>query len=111
MKINEDELFAGVDEWPVIVDRMKTHRVTPAGLSKGTGVAEASILRGINDRDFPVTLRFLRDCVKVFNLLSQASGRSQEDVINHLTYDDCMALLRPPPAMPPLPGNFWERDD
>jgi len=109
MKENGEELFSGVDEWPVVVDCMNIHRVTPEMLSKGTGMAVASILRGIKDFDMPITLRFLRDCLRVFDLLPRVSGRG--DVISNLGYDECMTYLKRPSAMPPLPGNFWERDE
>jgi len=110
METDVKEVFSGLDEWPVITDRLNIHRKMPKELSIATGMAEQSILRGIRYADMPVALGFLRDCVRFFGVLTRVSGRSDDEVINHLDHDDCMAFLKRQPAMPPLPGNWWERE-
>ena len=34
-----------------------------------------------------------------------------EDTAEVLSWEECVALIKPPPAMPPRQGNFWEWED
>ena len=105
----QDQINAIKDIWQAIRFRMNERRIIPSDLAHRTGYRREHIERGIKGEIIPVTLDFLRDCVTVFGL---TSGRAKyyEDTAEILLIGECVSLLKPPPAMPPRQGNFWEGD-
>jgi hypothetical protein len=89
---------------------MNERRVTPRKVAYHTGYSLKFIEEGIAGKPAPITLDFLRNFVTMLGL---RSGRTRyyEDTPEVLTWDDCVAGIKPPPAMPPRQGNFWEYSD
>jgi len=107
---NQDQINAIKNIWQAILFRMNERRITPSDLADRTGYRRELIERGIKGEIIPVTLDFLRDCVTVFGL---TSGRAKyyEDTAEILSIGECVSLIKPPPAMSPKQGNFWEYND
>ncbi|MBI4285206.1 MAG: hypothetical protein HY670_04800 [Chloroflexi bacterium] len=95
------------DIWQYILDRMRERRITPERLSSLTGYPVDRIRRGIKGEPVEITDDFLRECVMAFGLTSGRT-RSYEETVDTLSFDECVNMLKPPPAMPPRQGNFWD---
>lgn len=95
--------------WQAIRFRMNERRVTPMGLASRTRYSKNEIERGIAGEPVMIDLDFLRDCILAFRL---TIGRAEhyEETVKSLTWDECMGSIKPPPAMPPQQGNFWDYD-
>ena len=93
--------------WEAIRSRMNERKVDPESLAQGTRYSLHNIEEGLKGEVVPLTLGFLRDCVRVLRL---ASGRIKyfEETEDILSYDECVDLLKPKPMMPPHQSNFWE---
>jgi hypothetical protein len=96
--------------WQAICARMNERRMAPKQVAYKTGYPLKYIERGIVGEPAPITLDFLQDFVTVLGL---TSGRTKhyEDTAEILSWEDCVALIKPQPAMPPRQGNFWEWSD
>jgi hypothetical protein len=103
------------DDWLAIGWCMQEQRIDPARVSYLTNFPEQNIKRGINGEPIPIPLMFLKRFIKTLGLVSTRSGniRSQscEDPLDSMSYDECMKLIKPPPAMPPRQGYFWETEE
>jgi len=104
---SQDDINERKGIWQAICWRMNVHKVPPKELAHQTPYSQDLIERGIGGEAVPITLDFLRDCVKAFGL---ASGRAKnhEKPTDILSYGKCVELLKPSPAMPPRQGNFWD---
>ncbi len=103
-------------DWQALRQRMNMHRITPKKIAYLTKYPIDRIMKGTSGELIPITTSFLNRCVRVFGLVDSraqlnAKAQSYEDTDESLSYDECMRLIKPPPAMPPLQGNFWERED
>lgn len=94
--------------WQILCYRMNIHQKTPQRLSELTGYPVIHIKKGIKGEAAPITDVFLQKCVTAFSLASGRGG-SGEQVSITLTREECINLLKPPSAMPPTQGNFWEK--
>ena len=106
----EDDINERKDIWQAIRWRMNVHRLTPKELARQTPYSQDLIERGIGGKPLPITLDFLRACVTAFGLIGVTSGRTKpyEKKVDILSYDGYIELIKPPPAMPPRQGNFWD---
>jgi hypothetical protein len=97
--------------WQIIVWRMKIHRIGPKQLAQLTSYSLAIIFKGINGEAALITDNFLRRCVVAFGLTDgRIDTNNPEDIDIHLTREECISILRPPPAMPSYNNNDWEND-
>jgi hypothetical protein len=105
--LNKERVSQIKNVWQSIRWRMNERRLTPLELHYKTGYSVEHIERGTAGDLIPITSDFLRNCVVVFGLIS---GRTKyyEETVDILTYEECVDLLKPPPAMPPRQGNFWD---
>jgi len=88
---------------------MNTHKVDPKELASQTPYSQDHIERGINGEPIPLTFPFLCACVDAFGLSGR--GKYYEDTIETRSTSEVETLLKPPPAMPPPQGDFWEREE
>ena len=111
IQTGEDQSNKYKNTWQVILYRMRERKITPAELSRRTGYTRGYIERGINGESVEISVDFLRRCVGAM-IINPVSGRTSdyEKAISTFSYDDCVELLKPPPAMPPRQGNFWDWD-
>jgi hypothetical protein len=95
--------------WQLIRFRMNERRITPKILAERTLYSQEHIERGIGGEAIPITTGFLCACIMSFNL---TSGRTKyyEETVETLPYNELIALLAPPPVMPPRQGNFWDSE-
>ncbi len=107
-KQDEDNEIRNI--WPAICFRMNERKLTPRGLASRTKKSKSDIERGIAGEPVPIDLGFLRDCVLAFGL-PMGRAENYEETVKSLTWDECMGLIKPPPAMPPRQDNFWDYDD
>ena len=113
----QDEINQRKDGWKIIANRMNIHHVTPEELASKTPYSQNLIKKGIGGEPIPITKEFARDCViKAFKLREVEIDGRIKDVnyakpVDDLSYEDYMELMKPPPAMPPKQGNFWEWDE
>ena len=100
-------------DWQAILWRMKAHRIAPASLAYLTKYPEDSIRKGISGELIPITLPFLHGCVRAFELVNarKAGAQLYADPVESMSYDECIRLIKPAPAMPPRQGNFWEVEE
>lgn len=107
---SQDDINERKDIWQTIRWRMNERRFTPKDLANRTQYSQDLIERGIRGEPIPITPPFLLDCVTAFGL---TSGRTKyyEETADDLSYNECVELLKPPPAMPPRQSNFWEYAD
>ena len=105
----QDEINHRKDVWQLICWRMNVHRINPEELSDQTPYSKDLIEKGTGGEPIPLTLDFLRACVRAFNLIGITSGRGNAGgPLDTISYDECINLLKPPSAMPPRQGNFWD---
>jgi len=107
--LNQGQINEIKNIWQAIRWRLNERRLTPTGLAYQTGYSKKHIERGIRGEAAPITIDFLRDCVMAFGL--PLSGRTkcyEEKMVDNLSWDECVRLIKPPPAMPPRQGNFWD---
>lgn len=105
---NEDDINERKEIWQGIRYRMNERRITPQELARRTRYPQALIERGIAGE--PVAIRHaLHEFVEAFGLATRA--KFFEETSEILTDDECEKALRPPPAMPPRQGNFWDYDN
>ena len=97
------------DDWQKIRWRMNERRITPQKLGRRTPYSLDLIERGIKGEPIPITDDFIHKCVIAFNLTS-SRAKYYEETVDDLSYDECIELIGPPPAMPPRQGNFWDWD-
>ena len=102
---SQDDINERKDIWQSIRWRMNERRITPKALASRTRFSEALIERGINGEPVPIR-HALRNFVEAFGLNRRA--RFYEDTSDILSDDECIEYLKPPSAMPPRQGNFWE---
>jgi hypothetical protein len=88
---------------------MNERRITPQRLAKAIGFSRTDVERGLKGE--PVPIRHALPTVIVALGLIDAREKGPENIADVLTYDKCLELLKPPPAMPPRQGNFWEYED
>ena len=95
------------DIWQAIRWRMNERRITPQELASRARYSQDLIERGLRGEPIPITDDFIHKCVMAFGL---TSGRTKyyEDTVDCLSYDECIRLIGPPPAMPRRQGNFWD---
>ena len=110
---SQDDINEIREIWYWICRQMNEHRITPQVLASRTGYSQESIERGISGEPVPVRHDLL-SFVKALGLL----GITKDNRANYYevtedvpSYDKCKELLKPPAAMPPRQGNFWEYDD
>ncbi len=113
MTPSQDDINERREIWYWIRFRMNERRITPQKLASRTGYSQERIERGISGE--PVAIRHaLPTFVRALGLLGLKSAsratfyEGTEDVPS---YDKCKELLKPPAAMPPRQGNFWDYDD
>lgn len=96
-----------INIWQIIRWRMNVHKITPQQLSLTTGYSRGHIERGLKGEPIEIGISFLRDCVMAFGL---TSGRTRyyEETVENLSWEECVRLLKPTPAMPPRQGDFWD---
>jgi len=104
---SEDDINEIKDIWQAIRWRMNERRITPQKLASRARYSQDLIERGISGEPVPIR-HALRSFVEAFGL---RSGRFYEETVDSLTDDKCKELLKPPSAMPPRQGNFWDYDD
>jgi len=104
---NQDQVNDIKNIWQAIRWRLNERRLTPLKLAFQTEYSKKDIERGIRGEPVEITVDFLRDCVLAFGL---TSGRTKhyEETADDLPWDECVRLIKPPPAMPPRQGNFWD---
>jgi hypothetical protein len=96
--------------WQIIIWRMNEYKVGPRKLAELTGYSIAIILKGVYGEPALITDDFLRKCVRAFRLTNgRIDPKNPTDINNILTREECISILRPPPAMPPYGKNFWEK--
>jgi len=107
---NQNQINEVLNIWQAIRNRMNERRLAPMGLASRTKYSKNDIERGIAGEIVSIDLDFLRDCVLAFGL---PSGKTKyyEETVEGLTWDECVRLIKPPPAMPPRQGNFWDYDN
>ena len=71
---------------------------------------KSNIKKGIAGELIPIPFSFLRDAVRAFELV-EARGKTYQDPLDSMEYEELMELIKPPPAMPPRQGDFWEWSD
>ena len=98
-------------DWQAIRNRMNERRIDPTKLARLAGYSEIEIRKGIGGDPIPITASFLRNAVRAFSLVSARAKSLGEDPLNYLSYEDCMELIRPRPAMPTGERDFWEMPD
>lgn len=96
--------------WQAFCWRMNERHIDPTKLSKLTGYPESNIKKGISGELIPITFSFLRDAVRAFDLV-ETRGKTYQDPLDLMSYEELMELIKPRPAMPPRQGNFWELSD
>jgi len=117
VKPTRDEINQRKSDWKIITNRMNIHRITPEELASKTPYSLDLIKKGISGEPIPITREFVRDCViKAFRLLEVEMDGRIKDVnyvkpVMDLSYEEYMERMKPPPAMPPKQGNFWEWDE
>jgi hypothetical protein len=116
MKPSQEDINRRKDVWQMILWRMGVHRFTPKKLASQTPYSQSLIEKGISGEPIPLTLPFLRACVKAFGSAMgriDCCGRIVDDgkTVDDMPYDECVDILKPPPEMPPRQGNFWEYED
>ncbi len=111
IQTDEDQSNKYKNTWQAILNCMRERKITPAKLSQRTGYTRGYIERGISGESVEISLDFLHRCVGAM-IINPVSGRASdyEKTISTLSYNDCVKLLKPPPAMPPRQGNFWDWD-
>jgi hypothetical protein len=102
----EDDINERKDIWKAIRWRMNERRITPQELARRARYSQDLIERGISGEPVPIR-HALRSFVEAFGL---REGRFYEETADSLTDDVCKKLLKPPSAMPPRQGNFWDYD-
>jgi len=108
---SEDDEKRLKSDWQAIRWRMNERRTDPTKLSKLTGYSESDIKKGIGGELIPIPLSFLRNAVRAFRLVEARAKTYEEDPLDLMSYEEYMELIKPPPAMPPRQGNFWELQD
>jgi hypothetical protein len=98
------------DIWKAVCWRMNERRIMPQELARMTGYSKNLIEKGICGDPVPVTEDFLQNCVTAFGL-TNARAMYFEDTLDILSHDELVQLIKPPPAMPPRQGNFWDYND
>jgi len=103
----QDEINERKNIWQEICWRMNEKRFTPQKLASLTGYPLQLIERGVTGEPVPIE-HALHKFVEAFGL---TSGRMKfyEETDDLLSYEECRKLIKPPPAMPPRQGNFWDR--
>lgn len=96
--------------WQMIRWRMNERQVGPHQLAEFAEYPIGRIQSGLKGEAAEITDTFLQHCAELFGLTS-ARNESSEKASATLTRQECIDLLKPPPAMPPLKANFWENDD
>ncbi len=109
MIVSSEMIKKLLDIWPAIVLRMNERRITPELLAYKTGYSLKRIREGIAGTPAQITEDFLRKCVIAFGLLD--GRKSDGKGADTLSFDECVKLIKPTPAMPPRKGNFWDYDD
>ena len=110
MRITPDQVQINQTKsiWQAIRWRMNERRLTPTGLAARTGYSKNEIERGIGGEPVEIGVDFLRDCVLAFGLTSGRRKYFEETGVENLSWDECVKLIKPPPAVPPRQGNFWD---
>jgi hypothetical protein len=103
------------NDWQAILYRMREKNVSPSKLSQKTYYPEQLIEKGIKGEPVEIELSFLRNCVKILVFEpteSRITGQTHkhDKFLENLSYSDCIKLIKPSPAMPPLTLNPWDRD-
>ena len=100
------------DVWQYIRDRMNEHRIDPKRLAKKAGrpYNPELIQLGIQGRKVPIHKELLLAIVRFCKpqLERRAGNESWEDELKRQGNDELVDLIKPPSAMPPKQGNFWE---
>ena len=104
--LDQDDIKEIKNIWQMIRWRMNERRILPQELARRTGFSQQHIERGIKGEPVPIR-HALPYFIKAFGITS-ARQKGPEDTVDILTYDECIKLLKPPPAMPPYQGNFWD---
>ncbi len=104
---DQDQINEIKSIWQAIRWRMNERRLAPMNLAYRTKYSKNEIERGIAGEPVEITVESLRDCVMAFGL---TSGRTKhyEETVEDLSWDECVRLIKPQPAMPPRQGNFWD---
>ena len=107
IRLEQDSRTESKNIWQMIRLRMNERHITPNELAFRTRRSKDIINKGLEGYPVEITLDFLRDCVMALNL---TSGRTRfyEETEEDLSWQGCVDLLMPPPAMPPKQGNFWD---
>lgn len=103
----QDQINKIKNTWQGICWWMNEQGIAPQALANRTGYSRDRIERGLRGGTEPLSSDFLHACVNVFGLKS-ARAKFFEETDDILSDDECMELLRPPPAMPPRQGNLWD---
>ncbi len=103
----QDQINRIKNTWQGICWRMNEQRISPQALANRTGCPRDRIKRGVTGEPEPLPSDFLHACVNVFGLKS-ARAKFFEETDDILSDDECIELLRPPPATPPRQGNLWD---
>ena len=104
---NQDEINHRKVLWQTILWRMNVHKIDPQKLADLTPYPQDLIERGISGEPVPITFPFLCACVEAFGIPS-GRGKYYEETIETRSYNELEELLKPPPAMPPRQGTFWD---
>jgi hypothetical protein len=99
--------------WEMIKWRMNERRVDPETLASKTCYSKSKIGRGLSGEPVEISLPFLHDCAIAFDLVSARAELNTRNVRidTILSYEYYIELIKPPSAMPPRQGNFWEWDE
>ena len=104
---DQDEINHRMNVWQTIRWRMNTHRLTPKELADRTPYSQDLIEKGIGGEPVPITSPFLWDCVIAFGITS-GRGKYYEETVETRPDNELEELLKPPRAMPPRQGDFWD---
>lgn len=111
IQLTESEINELKNIWQIIIWRMDVHKITPQRLAILTEYSLNFILKGIKGEAALITDTFLRNCVTVFGVTNSRTDLKKNMNVNHqLSREECIDLLKPPPAMPPNKKHFWEND-
>jgi len=78
-------------------------------LARGTGYSKERIERGIKGEKVPISQEFIRTTVMTLGLIS-GRAKAERATVDRMSYDDCIRLIEPVPAMPDGEIDFWHKD-
>ena len=108
-KLSEEDISEIKNIWQAIRFRMNERWIKPDELSRKVGLSPEIIKRGVHGE--PIGIRHILPKF-VFGLgLMEIERRGGQGLDDNPSYEECKKLLMPPPAMPPFPGDFWEKQN